>query len=127
MNIQNARLLLIAQYAAPYEGNFIASLKTLEVILKEKFDCEVAYVFPKAVYSLPWMQQFMLEHRTFFTCNDVRHSYTELEKIREEYMPTLVHTHFDGYDLVVNKVFFNGVKRVWHMHCLLYTSPSPRD
>ena len=39
MNIQNARLLLIAQYAAPYEGNFIASLKTLEVILKEKFDC----------------------------------------------------------------------------------------
>ncbi len=116
MNIQNARLLLIAQYAAPYEGNFIASLKTLEVILKEKFDCEVAYVFPKAVYSLPWMQQFMLEHRTFFTCNDVRHSYTELEKIREEYMPTLVHTHFDGYDLVVNKVFFNGVKRVWHMH-----------
>lgn len=106
MNIQNARLLLIAQYAAPYEGNFIASLKTLEVMLKEKFDCEVAYVFPKAVYSLPWMQQFMLEHRTFFTCNDVRHSYTELEKIREEYMPTLVHTHFDGYDLVVNKVFF---------------------
>lgn len=47
MNIQNARLLLIAQYAAPYEGNFIASLKTLEVILKEKFDCEVAYVFLK--------------------------------------------------------------------------------
>ena len=46
MNIQNARLLLIAQYAAPYEGNFIASLKTLEVMLKEKFDCEVAYVFP---------------------------------------------------------------------------------
>ena len=116
MNIQNARLLLIAQYAAPYEGNFIASLKTLEVMLKEKFDCEVAYVFPKAVYSLPWMQQFMLEHRTFFTCNDVRHSYTELEKIREEYMPTLVHTHFDGYDLAVNKVFFNGVKIVWHMH-----------
>lgn len=52
----------------------------------------------------------------FFTCNDVRHSYTELEKIREEYMPTLVHTHFDGYDLAVNKVFFNGVKIVWHMH-----------
>lgn len=31
-------------------------------------------------------------------------------------MPTLVHTHFDGYDLAVNKVFFNGVKIVWHMH-----------
>lgn len=39
-----------------------------------------------------------------------------IRKIREEYMPTLVHTHFDGYDLAVNKVFFNGVKIVWHMH-----------
>lgn len=116
MNIRNGRLLFIAQYAAPYEGNFIASLKALEAILCKEYKCEVAYVFPRLASSQAWIHKFMLEHRTFFTCNDVRHSYTELEKIREEYMPTLVHTHFDGYDLAVNKVFFNGVKIVWHMH-----------
>lgn len=33
MNIRNGRLLCIAQYAAPYEGNFIASLEALEAIL----------------------------------------------------------------------------------------------
>lgn len=116
MNIRNGRLLCIAQYAAPYEGNFIASLETLEAILCKEYKCEVAYVFPRLASSQAWIHKFMLEHRTFFTCNDVCHSYTELEKIREEYMPTLVHTHFDGYDLAVNKVFFNGVKIVWHMH-----------
>lgn len=116
MNIRNGRLLFIAQYAAPYEGNFIASLKALEAILCKEYKCEVAYVFPRLASSQAWIHKFMLEHRTFFTCNDVRHSYTELEKIREEYMPTLVHSHFDGYDLAVNKVFFNGVKIVWHMH-----------
>lgn len=116
MNIRNGRLLCIAQYAAPYEGNFIASLEALEAILCKEYKCEVAYVFPGLASSQAWIHKFMLEHRTFFTCNDVCHSYTELEKIREEYMPTLVHTHFDGYDLAVNKVFFNGVKIVWHMH-----------
>jgi glycosyltransferase involved in cell wall biosynthesis len=116
MNIRNGRLLCIAQYAAPYEGNFIASLEALEAILCKEYKCEVAYVFPRLASSQAWIHKFMLEHRIFFTCNDVRHSYTELEKIREEYMPTLVHTHFDGYDLAVNKVFFNGVKIVWHMH-----------
>lgn len=116
MNIRNGRLLFIAQYAASYEGNFIASLEALEAILCKEYKCEVAYVFPRLASSQAWIHKSMLEHRTFFTCNDVRHSYTELEKIREEYMPTLVHTHFDGYDLAVNKVFFNGVKIVWHMH-----------
>ena len=116
MNIRNGRLLCIAQYEAPYEGNFIASLEALEAILCKEYKCEVAYVFPRLASSQAWIHKFMLEHRTFFTCNDVCHSYTELEKIREEYMPTLVHTHFDGYDLAVNKVFFNGVKIVWHMH-----------
>lgn len=96
MNIRNGRLLCIAQYAAPYEGNFIASLEALEAILCKEYKCEVAYVFPRLASSQAWIHKFMLEHRIFFTCNDVRHSYTELEKIREEYMPTLVHTHFDG-------------------------------
>lgn len=36
MNIKNNRLLFVAQYAAPYEGNFIASLKALEVILIQR-------------------------------------------------------------------------------------------
>ena len=116
MNIRNGRLLCIAQYAAPYEGNFIASLEALEAILCKEYKCEVAYVFPRLASSQAWIHKFMLEHRTFFTCNDVRHSYTELEKRREEDMPTRGHTHFDGYDLAVNKVFFNGVKIVWHMH-----------
>ena len=87
MNIRNGRLLCIAQYAAPYEGNFIASLEALEAILCKEYKCEVAYVFPRLASSQAWIHKFMLEHRTFFTCNDVCHSYTELEKIREEYMP----------------------------------------
>lgn len=116
MNIQNSRLLFVAQYAAPYEGNFIASLKILEVMLRKNYSCEVAYVFPESARSQAWMRKFMLKHRTFFTCDDMQHAHTELEKIRNEYVPTLVHTHFDGYDVVVNKVFKHGVRRVLHMH-----------
>lgn len=116
MNIQNNRLLFIAQYTAPYEGNFISSLKLLESMLRIEYNCEVAYVFPESARSQTWMRHFMLEHKTFFTRDDVQHSHLELEKMRNEYVPTLVHTHFDGYDMVVNKVFNQGVKRVWHMH-----------
>lgn len=116
MNIRNGRLLCIAQYAAPYAGNFIASLEALEAILCKEYKCEVAYVFPRLASSQAWIHKFMLKHKTFFIHDNVRYVRTELEKIREEYVPTLVHTHFDGYDLVVNKVFFNEVKIVWHMH-----------
>lgn len=116
MNIKNNRLLFVAQYAAPYEGNFIASLKALEVILYKEYGCEVAYVFPKLASSQAWMNEFRLKHRTFFIHDDVRYTRTELEKIRDEYVPTLVHTHFDGYDMIVNKVFKQDVKLVWHMH-----------
>ena len=65
MNIKNNRLLFVAQYAAPYEGNFIASLKALEVILYKEYGCEVAYVFPKLASSQAWMNEFRLKHRTF--------------------------------------------------------------
>ena len=48
MNIRNGRLLCIAQYAAPYEGNFIASLEALEAILCKEFFLD--WLLPKLGY-----------------------------------------------------------------------------
>jgi hypothetical protein len=88
MNIRNGRLLCIAQYAAPYEGNFIASLEALEAILCKEYKCEVAYVFPRLASSQAWIHKFMLEHRTFFTCNDVSLLYRIRKNKRRIYANT---------------------------------------
>ncbi len=121
MNIQNKRFLFLAQYAAPYEGNFIASLKALEESLVKGYACEVAYVFPEATRKQKWIEAFAAGHKTYFTRDDVQNSSEELEKVREEFHPDVVHTHFDGYDVVAAQVFGNTKdcyqsKAVWHMH-----------
>lgn len=116
MNIKNNRILFIAQYSAPYEGNFIASLKKLDALLSNEFNCQVAYVFPISACACEWVDKFKLEHQTFFTCNNVRYSHTDLKKIKDEFKPSVVHTHFDGYDLVAREVFGNEIKHIWHMH-----------
>lgn len=115
MNITKSRVLFIAQYAAPYQGNFLASLVALEFLLKTQYHCEIAYVFPSSARKQKWMNSFLKEHMVYYTCDDVKLSLKDLERINKDFRPTLVHTHFDGYDLPVKAVFVHSIC-VWHMH-----------
>lgn len=120
MNLKNARVLIASQFAAPYEGNFISSLKVLQRVMKERYNTECAYAFPRAMASQPWADDFMKANEVFLTgSQNVLISPYEADDIMRKFKPTLVYTHFEGYDTAMLKAIRrSGVsaKLVWHMH-----------
>lgn len=94
-------IIFAAQYAAPYEGNFIKSLRTLAQKLEARGGCKVSYIFPEAAKRQAWMPEFRNCNQVYFTVDDVRSSIAlvQLREIISKLNPILIHTHFDGYDI----------------------------
>lgn len=115
MNLDRARILIAAQYAAPYEGNFIASLKTLKRRLTSEHNAEVAFAFPRAMELQPWAHNFINENVVFLTGDEsTLITRREAEKIINEFKPNLIHTHFEGYDTCFHRIS-RECRIVWHM------------
>ena len=66
MDINNKTIVFVCQYAAPYEGNFILSLKALESKLMEQFQAKAIYVFPNNAKTQVWMMSFQKAHKVHF-------------------------------------------------------------
>lgn len=117
-------MICAAQFAAPYEGNFILSLKKLEIELI-RLGMTVHYVFPNKCRYTPWIDEFKKNRSVYFTDDVVRSSLavSQLKRIIHELSPVLVHTHFDGYDVSIQKA---GAicPVVWHLHNYLSFVPS---
>ena len=117
-------MICAAQFAAPYEGNFILSLKKLEIDLI-RLGMTVHYVFPNKCRYTPWIDEFKKNRSVYFTDDVVRSSLavSQLKRIIHELSPVLVHTHFDGYDVSIQKA---GAicPVVWHLHNYLSFVPS---
>lgn len=128
MELYNKKVLMVAQFAAPYEGNFLLSLKNLEHELRERFNASTAYVFPKDAQKRDWFELFAQKHTTFLTINEVASSVDQLSEIISNYTPDIIHTHFDGYDMPVAKAIkksgLKDVKIVWHLHDALGFVPN---
>lgn len=116
MDLQNRHLLFVAQYAAPYKGNFLTSLIYLESVLNSKYNCTIAYVFPELATNQTWYTNFSQNHLTFITSNNLQNAHRVLTEVKNQFAPHIVHTHFDGYDIVVKRVFGSSAKIIWHMH-----------
>lgn len=118
MNLTGAKILIAAQFAAPYEGNFIASLHELSNKLTHDFGCSIAYVFPSAMARQPWADAFIASNKTYLT-GDAKCLIkpNEAKKIIEDFNPDLVYTHFEGYDLPFYFATKHlDIRTVWHMH-----------
>lgn len=122
MDLKNKTIVHIAQYAAPYEGNFIKSLNFLETSLAEA-GCKMAFVFPEKAKQQSWWSNFAENHIVYNTRNDVGNSAQELFYIFEREKPTIVHTHFEGYDIPTKiasekfrKKYGIAPRNVWHLH-----------
>lgn len=120
MNLANARVLIAAHYAAPYEGNFIASLKALQYKLLSEFNAKCAFVFPKSMQEQSWANKFITENTVYLSGNN--HSLisqSEAEAIIAEFDPNIIYTHFEGYDTELTKAarkFSKCIRTVWHLH-----------
>lgn len=114
------KILQVCAYAAPYEGNFIKSLKALGDALEERGH-EMLYAFPETAFDIPWCQELSKLAKVYFlplAKARIRPStYLALRKIYQE-NPTIriVHSHFELYDVPVNLSFPKHVKIFWHLH-----------
>ena len=114
------KILQVCAYAAPYEGNFIKSLKALGEALEEHGH-EMLYAFPEAAREIPWCQDLSKHVKVYYlplAKARIRPStYLALRKIYQE-NPTIgiVHSHFELYDVPVNWIFPKHVKIFWHLH-----------
>jgi glycosyltransferase involved in cell wall biosynthesis len=113
-------VLQVMDYAAPYEGNFIPSIKNLEAHLNEA-GIRLIYMFPKSAERFPWLKQLIREEKVIyfidpsFFSKKVKYSnikYLNSIVIKEEV--SIIHTHFVAYNytLVLMKYFFLHKVRV---------------
>ncbi len=113
------QLIMVANYAAHYSGNFIASLTALEERLKE-YNIAVSYVFPKDAPFANWGEGgSFLEHHEIHTTDFEPKNLTSTLKEMVKQEKTIVHFHF--LDWKTLWAVRNGLKRknctmIFHEH-----------
>ena len=115
-------VLMIADMAAPYRGNFIPSLERLEQLYAQQG--RVVYLFPSVAEHIEWMQDFKQHHKVYF----IERSYNKkltlanvrlLKQIVREYKIGIIHSHFGSYNVtlfVLKRLFGSSVKFIQHIH-----------
>lgn len=126
MNLQGQNILIAAQFAPPFGGNFIPSIKALADKLERQFGAKVFFAFPSAARDLEWARTLNEDYTIFFTGDTSRLIYREeARRIVEECKPTLIYTHFEGYDTAFLPFINKSVPVVHHMHDTLYFQRHP--
>jgi len=124
-------VLHLTDYGAPYEGNFVASLRALERRLLAG-NMRMLYVFPKRAGDMPWAQNmrreqpnvFLIERNGFFAYA------RQIRGLLREYDVSILHSHFIHYKeklaaLLAATTCGHRVKTVLHLHNHLLIPKSP--
>lgn len=113
-------VLQVCAYAAIYEGNFIKSLKELGKALSEK-DINMIYAFPESCREIEWCRK--LEKTTsvyYLPLAKARIKPATYKILKEIYAQhndiSVIHSHFELYDVPVSMTAPKGVKVFWHLH-----------
>lgn len=114
------KILIITDYAAPYEGNFIESLKALHKKLKDNAN-EIVYLFsPKAKDKNCVSGLQKLGYKVYFGSESVKDNIKIIRKAIKQEKITMLYTHFCSLktQLQVKLVrFFNPkLKLISHFH-----------
>lgn len=86
-------ILLVADYAAPYEGNFINSIKRLEEKVK-KNDGKMIYSFPEKAKNIDWIVELGKTRKVYFHSRSVFDNLKYFEKIIKENEIDRIYSHF---------------------------------
>lgn len=115
-------VLHLTDYGAPYEGNFVASLRALEARLNEN-GSGMVYVFPRRSGDVVWTQEMMREKSNVTLIqNDGFFAYArQIRRLLRESGATILHEHFIHYKqklaaLLAAKTCGHRVKTVLHLH-----------
>lgn len=124
-------VLEVCAYAAPYEGNFIESLKALASELKTRGHRSV-FAFPESAKSITWVEELGKTFDVFFLplakARIKPETYIALHRIYQQYDDlAVIHSHFELYDVPVSMTAPGHVKVFWHLHDALEMYSSFRN
>lgn len=118
MDLNNKNIMFACCYEAQYGGNFIKMLEALASSLRQKYQTQIYFVFPKQS-DKEWLKELSEKYTVGFTCKPYSKSTTDILNLIEKWNIDLVHTHFEGYDIPVAKAVKKvgkDIKMVWHLH-----------
>ena len=115
-------VLHLTDYGAPYEGNFVASLRALEARLGEQ-GCQMTYVFPPRAADRPWARAMATEKQNvhvllpggFFSY------FRQVRRLLIDTRADVLHVHFIHYrekiaSLLASRLCGRKVRLVVHLH-----------
>lgn len=112
-------VLQVCAFAAPNAGNFIASLTHLEKRLAEK-GIKTIYAFADGAEKKPWCQEIQKRTKVYFLptakARILPKTYRIFRQIYAENEVSIVHSHFELYDIPATVTAPKNVRIFWHLH-----------
>lgn len=116
------KVLHLVSYSQPCGGNFIASMRGLSKTVREHGGISL-FVFPSKAAIQPWFLAFAQEYQVFLV-NDMGIGCRKvLLDILLSEKPTIVHSHFDTFDVPLSlacrayrRRTGHEIHQIWHLH-----------
>lgn len=113
------KVLQVCAYGAEYPGNFIASLEELEKVLKAK-GIETIYAFVEKASNKDWCREIQKRCKVYFLpeakARILPKTYEIFRRIYRENCVSIVHSHFELYDMPATLMAPKETKVFWHLH-----------
>lgn len=96
------KVMFLCDYQAPYGGNFIPSLLTLDAEL-HKMGIQTVYVFPEMSVQRNWYNELQKLGKTlevYSKCDGKVRLVERISKIIDKYNITILHSHFVSLSIV---------------------------
>lgn len=112
-------VLQVCAYGASYAGNFIASLEALETELAKR-NIRTIYAFVGRAGEQDWCKKIQQRTKVYFLpeakARILPKTYDVFRKIYKENDISVVHSHFELYDIPATVMAKPGTKIFWHLH-----------
>lgn len=112
-------VLQVCAFAAPSAGNFIASLTMLESQLRER-NIQTIYAFADGAEGMPWCREIQKRTKVYFLptakARILPKTYQIFRRIYAENDISIMHSHFELYDIPATVTAPKRVKIFWHLH-----------
>ena len=112
-------VLQVCAYGAAYAGNFIASLEALEQEL-EKRNIRTIYAFVGRAGEQEWCKRIEQRTKVYYLpearARILPKTYDIFRQIYRENDISIVHSHFELYDIPATVMAKPGTKIFWHLH-----------
>ena len=112
-------VLQVCAFAAEYPGNFIATLSALESELAGKGVITI-YAFPKRASEMAWCKDLCTRAKVYFlpeaNARILPDTYKIFRNIYAENHVTIIHSHFELYDMPATLMAPKDSRIFWHLH-----------